>query len=48
MLPTVVLFRDGIAVDRIVGFEALGGSDDFATKDLEEVSSSVNKYTLTI
>ena len=31
MLPTVVCFIDGIAVDRVVGFEDLGGSDDFPT-----------------
>ena len=31
MLPTVVCFIDGIAVDRVVGFEELGGSDDFPT-----------------
>ncbi len=36
-LPTIVLFRDGIAVDRIVGFEELGGVDDFPTKALEDV-----------
>ena len=28
-LPTIVLFIDGIAVDRIVGFEELGGKDEF-------------------
>ena len=31
MLPTVVCFIDGIAVDRVVGFEDLGGSDEFPT-----------------
>jgi hypothetical protein len=31
MLPTIICFCDGIAVDRIVGFEELGGSDDFPT-----------------
>ena len=31
MLPTIVCFIDGIAVDRIVGFEELGGTDDFPT-----------------
>ncbi len=29
VLPTVVFFKDGVAVDRIVGFEDLGGTDDF-------------------
>lgn len=31
MLPTVVLFIDGVAKDRIVGFEELGAKDDFQT-----------------
>jgi len=31
VLPTIVLFIDGIAVDRIVGFEDLGMKDDFPT-----------------
>lgn len=35
MLPCVVLFLGGIAVDRIVGFEELGGKDDFKTANLE-------------
>lgn len=34
-LPCVVLFRKGIAVDRLVGFQDLGGKDDFTTKTLE-------------
>ena len=31
MLPTIICFIDGIAVDRIVGFEELGNKDDFPT-----------------
>ena len=31
MLPTIISFIDGIAVDRIIGFEELGGIDDFPT-----------------
>ena len=31
MLPSIVLFIDGKTVDRIVGFEELGGSDEFKT-----------------
>eukprot|EP00826_Nyctotherus_ovalis_P058154 TRINITY_DN7976_c0_g1_i8.p1 TRINITY_DN7976_c0_g1~~TRINITY_DN7976_c0_g1_i8.p1 ORF type:complete len:231 (+),score=79.19 TRINITY_DN7976_c0_g1_i8:153-845(+) len=31
VLPTIVCFIDGIAVDRVVGFEDLGGKDDFPT-----------------
>ncbi|KAA0055463.1 thioredoxin domain-containing protein PLP3B-like [Cucumis melo var. makuwa] len=34
-LPCVVLFRKGIATDRLVGFQDLGGKDDFSTKTLE-------------
>ncbi|KAF3440712.1 hypothetical protein FNV43_RR18998 [Rhamnella rubrinervis] len=36
-LPCVVLFRKGIAVDRLVGFQDLGGKDDFTTKTLENL-----------
>lgn len=31
MLPTVICFMDGVAFDRIVGFEDLGGKDEFPT-----------------
>jgi len=31
MLPTVCLFKNGVLVDQIVGFEELGGKDDFKT-----------------
>ena len=34
VLPTVVLFTDGVALDRIVGFEELGGEDEFDTLTL--------------
>jgi len=33
-LPTLILFEDGIAIDRIIGFEELGGEDDFPTMNL--------------
>ncbi len=36
VLPTIVLFKDGIALDRIVGFEEFGGSDDFKTEILAQ------------
>lgn len=36
MLPTIVLFKDGIAVDRIVGFDELGETDDFPTSVMEK------------
>ncbi|KDP37464.1 hypothetical protein JCGZ_08305 [Jatropha curcas] len=34
-LPCVILFRKGIAVDRLIGFQDLGGKDDFTEKSLE-------------
>ena len=34
MLPTIILFEKGVSIDRIVGFEELGGSDDFPTMNL--------------
>ncbi|XP_027075015.2 thioredoxin domain-containing protein PLP3A isoform X2 [Coffea arabica] len=34
-LPCVIFFRNGIAIDRLVGFQDLGGKDDFTTKALE-------------
>jgi thioredoxin-like negative regulator of GroEL len=30
-LPTVICFMDGVAFDRIVGFDELGGVDEFPT-----------------
>lgn len=30
-LPTIISFIDGVAVDRIIGFEELGGHDEFPT-----------------
>ncbi|GMP27352.1 hypothetical protein CsSME_00003387 [Camellia sinensis var. sinensis] len=36
-LPCVILFRNGIAVDRLVGFQDLGGKDDFTTKALQNL-----------
>ena len=34
MLPTIVLFENGVAIDRITGFEEVGGEDDFPTMNL--------------
>lgn len=36
-LPCVILFRNGIAVDRLVGFQDLGGKDDFTAKALQNL-----------
>ncbi|KAG4095659.1 thioredoxin-like protein [Neocallimastix lanati (nom. inval.)] len=35
VLPCVISFVDGITVDRIIGFEELGNTDDFSTEFLE-------------
>jgi hypothetical protein len=35
MLPCLIIFRNGVSVDRIVGFEIFG-KDHFDTDDLEE------------
>lgn len=37
MLPCVIFFVDGVAVDRIVGFDELGHKDDFKTDKLEAI-----------
>ncbi len=37
VLPCVIAFVDGVSVDRIVGFEGVGYSEDtFTTRDLEK------------
>lgn len=36
VLPCVVMFVGGVAVDRIVGFEPLGATDDFPTSQVEK------------
>jgi len=36
ILPTIICFKDGIAIDRIIGFEELGENDNFSTKLLEK------------
>ncbi|KAF9105493.1 hypothetical protein BGX27_009589 [Mortierella sp. AM989] len=35
VLPCVIAFTDGIAVDRLVGFEELGNTDNFSTAMIE-------------
>jgi len=35
VLPTIIVFKDGIAQDRLMGFEELGGKDEFRTEVLE-------------
>ncbi|KAI9144168.1 thioredoxin-like protein [Paraphysoderma sedebokerense] len=36
VLPCVIAFIDGVAVDRVVGFEELGNTDSFRTPILEK------------
>ena len=36
MLPCVVIFRNDVAIDRIVGFDDLGNSDDFSIETLRD------------
>ena len=31
MLPTIICFFDGVAIDRVIGFSDLGNKDDFPT-----------------
>lgn len=35
VLPCILMFMNGITIDRIIGFEGLGGKDDFTTTMLE-------------
>ncbi|ORZ20955.1 thioredoxin-like protein [Lobosporangium transversale] len=35
VLPCIIAFTDGIAVDRLVGFDELGNTDNFSTSMLE-------------
>lgn len=50
VLPTIVCFIDGVAVDRVVGFEDLGSKDDFQEIALTRrlirsgVLKALNKY----
>lgn len=37
MLPTVMLIKDGKTEHSIIGFDELGGLDDFPTEDLEDL-----------
>jgi len=47
-LPCLIMFEDGISVDRIVGFDELGGTDTFTTSSLEQrlAKSVVLKLTM--
>jgi hypothetical protein len=47
MLPAVVLFKHGVSVDRVVGFDELGGKDDFPTKAFEQRLAAANVVNAT-
>jgi hypothetical protein len=40
MLPTIMLINNGKTEHSIIGFDEMGGSDDFETEDLEQVLSA--------
>lgn len=35
LLPCLIMFKNGVAIDRIAGFDELGSKDDFQTSVLE-------------
>jgi len=35
MLPTVIVFKDGVVSDQFAGFDEMGGKDDFRTEVME-------------
>ena len=37
VLPTIVCFHEGVAKERLTGFEELGMNDEFKTEELEFV-----------
>lgn len=36
VLPSVIMFENGVAFDRLLGFSDLGGTDEFSTTSLEK------------
>lgn len=45
VLPCVVVFIDGVAVDRLVGFEHFGNRDDFKTAEVAQWLVSAGAIT---
>ena len=35
ILPTIIVFQNGVVVDQLAGLDELGGKDDFRTEVLE-------------
>ncbi|KAG6545930.1 hypothetical protein Mapa_012590 [Marchantia paleacea] len=46
MLPTLALVKNGKVEDYVVGFDELGGSDDFSTEELEDRIAKAGVITL--
>ena len=46
MLPTVIVFKDGVKVDMLCGFDDLGGKDTFRTEVLESWMSKAGAFKL--
>lgn len=46
VLPTLALVKNAKVEDYVVGFDALGGTDDFSTEDLEERLAKSQVITL--
>ena len=45
MLPTILLFTDGVVKDRIVGFDELGGRDVFPTRLVSALNLNLTHST---
>merc|ERR1711918_269994 len=41
MLPTVIVFKDGVVAEQFSGFDEMGGKDDFRTEVMEHWFSKV-------
>lgn len=44
ILPCLICFKDGVQLDRLVGFEDLGNSDNFTTEQLERRLQSTGTF----
>eukprot|EP00897_Mesotaenium_endlicherianum_P008554 jgi/Mesen1/7727/ME000407S06943 len=45
VLPCIILFKNGVSIDRIIGFEELGGVDDFATGVIQQAKKMSEEDT---
>jgi len=46
VLPTLIFFKDGVAIDRMVGFDDVGGKDDFPTRVIQKRIAKSGVITL--